>query len=450
MKMRNGFCDGQTRRDFLAVGSLGFLGLSLDQFFRIKNAQAQQGLYSKSADLPQRAKSCILIWLAGGPSHIDTFDLKPDASDQIRGDFKPIDTSVPGIQISEHLPKIASAMDRIALVRTMSGPEGEHDRATQHLLTGHRPLPATAYPSFGSVATYERGLGTWLPNYICIPSADRAMGAGYLSKAYDPFTVGGDPASPTFQVRDLYASGVSLSFERINRRRDLVKHVDQLAQHIGQNEATAARDAFYAQAYDLVTSRQARDAFELGREEQPVREKYGMTSLGQGCLLARRLVEAGVAFVTVNSMGLGGQMPVTWDTHQNNFPMLKDQLLPQLDNAYSSLIQDLDERNLLDSTLVVLMGEFGRTPKINKMAGRDHWPRANSILLAGGGLKRGVALGKTDAQAEYPVDRPVSPADLAATIFTLLGIDPHKAEHTNDGRSIKLVADGEAVNELIA
>jgi Protein of unknown function (DUF1501) len=450
MKARTGFCDGQTRRDFLMVGSLGFLGLSLDQFFRLQSAQAQQGLYSKSQELPQRAKSCILIWLTGGPSHIDTFDLKPDASDQVRGEFKPIDTAVPGIQICEHLPKIASTLDRVSVIRTMTGPEGEHDRAAQHLLTGHRPLPATTYPSYGSVATFERGLGTWLPNYICIPNADRAMGAGYLSKAYDPFAVGGDPASPTFQVRDLYTSGYSLSFDRINRRRDLVKQVDDLARSISRNEATTARDAFFAQAYDLVTSRQARDAFEIGKEDQPVREKYGPTSLGQGCLLARRLVEAGVAFITVNSMGLGGQMPATWDTHQNNFPTLKDQLLPQLDNAVSALVQDLDERGLLDSTLVVVMGEFGRTPKINKMAGRDHWPRANSILVAGGGIKRGTVVGKTDAQAEYPVDRPVSPADLAATMFTLLGIDPNKAEHTNDGRSIKLVADGEAVQELMS
>jgi hypothetical protein len=450
MATQSGFCDGQTRRDFLMVGSLGFLGLSLDQFFRLRAASAQQGLYSKAQELPQRAKSCILIWLAGGPSHIDTFDLKPDASDQIRGEFKPINTAVPGIQISEHLPKIATIMDRISLVRTMTGPEGEHDRAAQHLLTGHRPLPATTYPSHGSVATFERGLGTWLPNYICIPNADRAMGAGYLSNAYDPFAVGGDPASPTFQVRDLYASGFSLPFDRIKRRRDLVKQVDEIARNISRNEAAATRDAFFAQAYDLVTSRQARDAFEIGQEDQAVREKYGMTSMGQGCLLARRLVEADVAFVTVNSMGLSGPMPVTWDTHQNNFPMLKDQLLPQLDNAFSALIEDLDSRKLLDSTLVVVMGEFGRTPKINRMAGRDHWPRANSILLAGGGIKRGMVLGKTDAQAEYPVDRPVSPADLAATMFTLLGIDPQKAEHTNDGRSIKLVADGEAVHELLS
>ncbi len=448
MKMST-FCDGMSRRDFVQVGTLGFLGLTLEQFLRTRSAMAQQGLYNKGQELPQRAKSCILVWLAGGPSHIDTFDLKPDAPDQFRGEFKPIDTVVPGVRISEHLPKFAQIMDRVSLVRTMTGPEGEHDRAAQHLLTGHRPLPATNYPSHGSVVTHERGLGTWLPNYIAVPNADRAMGAGYLSKSFDPFAVGGDPASPTFQVRDLYTSGFNLTFDRINRRRELVKQLDERARNIARNEVTAARDAFYAQAYDLVTSRQARDAFEISKEEQPLREKYGPTTLGQGCLLARRLVEAGVAFVTVNSMGIGGTTPLTWDTHQNNFPALKDQLLPQLDNAFTALIQDLDDRKLLDSTLVILTGEFGRTPKINKNAGRDHWPRANSVVLAGGGIKRGLVLGKTDAQAEYPVDRPVSPADLAATMFTLLGIDPHKAEHTNDGRSIKLVADGEAVHELM-
>ncbi len=448
MTTRTGFCDGQTRRDFLSVGSLGFLGLSLDQLFRARATRAQEGLYSKAAELPQRAKSCILIWLAGGPSHIDTFDLKPDATDQVRGQFKPADTSAPGVQICEHLPKIAAVMDRVSLVRTMTGPEGEHDRASQHMLTGHRPLPATSYPSHGSVVSFERGLGTWLPNYIAIPNADRPMGSGYLSRAFDPFSVGGDPASPTFQVRDLYASGYSLSIDRISRRRGLVKRLDDMARNIARNDATTARDSFYDQAYDLVTSRQARDAFDLTKEEQTTRERYGQTTVGQGCLLARRLVEAGVGFVTVTSTG--GQAPLSWDTHQNNFSMLKDQLLPQLDGAFSALIADLDDRRLLDSTLVVLMGEFGRTPKINQNAGRDHWPRANSIVLAGGGVRRGVVVGRTDAQAEGPADRPVSPADLAATMFMLLGIDPHKSEHTSDGRSIKLVADGEPVAELIA
>jgi hypothetical protein len=447
MKTWTGFCDGRTRRDFLRVGAISFLGLSLDQWLRARAEAAQEGLYSAAAKLPQRAKSCVLIWLQGGPSHIDTFDLKPDASDQIRGQFQPIATSVPGTQVCEHLPKIAQIMDRVALVRTMTGPEGEHDRASQHLLTGHRPLPLTNYPSYGSVVCHERGIGDRLPNYIVVPNADRNMGAGYLPKMYDPFSVSGDPASPTFQVRDLYTG---LPLDRVTRRRDMVKQLDEMARHVPRNAATADRDSFYAQAYDLITSRQARDAFDLNQEEQPLREKYGMTTIGQGCLLARRLVEAGVSFVTINSTGQGGPTPLTWDTHVNNFPALKDQLLPQLDSAYSSLIEDLDTRGLLESTLIVLMGEFGRTPKINQMAGRDHWPRANSVLVAGGGVRRGMLLGRTDGNAEYPTDRPVSPADLAATMFTLLGIDPHKTEHTNDGRSIKLVADGEAVTELIS
>ena len=443
-----GFCDGRTRRDFLRIGAVGFLGLSLDQLLRMQACAAQEGLYSKAQQVPQRAKSCILIWLAGGPSHIDTFDLKPDAAAEVRGDFKPISTALSGAQICEHLPKIAQVLDRIALVRTMTGPEGEHDRASQHMLTGHRPLPATTYPSYGSVVTHERGLGTWLPNYIAIPNADRNMGSGYLSRMNDPFSVGGDPSNPSFQVRDLYSSGYSLPLERITRRRELVRQLDDMARQVARNEATAARDSFYAQAYDLLTSRQARDAFDLAKEEQSMRERYGMSPLGQGCLLARRVVEAGVAFVTVSSSG--GPTPLSWDTHVNNFPALKDQLLPQLDSAYSALIEDLDQRKLLDTTLVVLMGEFGRTPKINKMAGRDHWPQANSISLAGGGIRRGTVVGRTDAQAEYPADRPVSPADLAATMFTLLGIDPYQTKHTNDGRSLKLVSDGEPVAELIS
>ena len=448
MKASSGFCDGRSRRDFLRIGTLGFLGLSLEQFLRMQAQAAQEGLYSKSPQLPQRAKSCILIWLAGGPSHIDTFDLKPEAAAEIRGEFKPTSTSVSGVQICEHLPKIAGVMDRIAIVRTLTGPEGEHDRASQHLMTGHRPLPATSYPSYGSVVTHERGIGTWLPNYIAIPNADRNMGSGYLPRMYDPFSVGGDPANPTFQVRDLYSSGYSLPLERITRRRELVRQLDEMARQVARNEATAARDSFYSQAYELITSRQARDAFDLTKEEQSQRERYGMSTIGQGCLLARRLVEAGVAFVTVSSSG--GPTPLSWDTHVNNFPTLKDQLLPQLDSAYSALIEDLDERNLLDTTLVVFMGEFGRTPKINKMAGRDHWPQAHSACLAGGGIRRGTVVGRTDAQGEYPTDRPVSPADLAASMFTLLGIDPHQTKHTNDGRSIKLVSDGEVVSELLA
>jgi hypothetical protein len=472
------FCetpDHPSRRDFVFAGALTGFGLTLEGLVRGRAAAQDGGLgYAKAEVLPQKAKACILIWLAGGPSHIDLWDLKPEASEAVRGSFQPIASRVPGVQICEHLPRTAKIMDRVALVRSVTGPEAEHDRATQHLLTGHRPLPVTEYPSYGSVVARERGVGTALPNYIAVPTANRAMGSGYLSNAYEPFEVGGDPAQPNFQVRNLVSGfGLRLGSDRVKRRRDLVQRLDGFTPHVAATEGARARNSFYDQAYDLLTSKKAYEAFDLSREDPKLRDQYGVaagprppdmpvqtpagranvplpagyTSMGQSCLLARRLVEAGVSFVTVSTTG-GNQ--ASWDTHAQNFTTLKDQLLPQLDAAYAALIEDLDRRGLLDSTLVVLMGEFGRTPRINGNAGRDHWSQAHSVVLAGGGVRRGAVIGRTDGNAEFPVDRPVTPADLAATAYTLLGIDPHKQDHTPDGRSTKLVADGQAVPELMA
>lgn len=476
----SGFCNSRqhhTRREFVRVGALSWFGITLEHLLR-RNAAAQDGLgYPKPREIPQRAKACILIWLSGGPSHVDLWDLKPEAADAIRGQFKPIATSAPGVQICEHLPRTAKIMDRVALIRSVTGPEAEHDRATQHLLTGHRPIPVTEYPAYGSVVAHERGLGDALPNYIAVPDANRYMGSGYLSNAYDPFEIGGDPAQPNFLVRNLVSGfGLRLRSDRVERRRQLVQKLDDFTPHVASSAGAKARSSFYEQAYDLLTSKKASDAFDLSREDPKLRASYGsaaapqpprppgvaieapagqdnvpvpagFTTMGQSCLLARRLVEAGVSFVTVSATGGG---PVTWDTHQQNFPTLQNQLLPQLDAAYAGLIEDLDQRGLLDTTLVVLMGEFGRTPRINGNAGRDHWSQAHSVVLAGGGVKRGIVHGRTDGNAEFPVDHAVSPADLAATVYTLLGIDPHKQDHTPDGRSNRLVADGRAIEELIS
>ena len=449
MKTNAGFCDGVSRRDVLRVGTVGMLGTTLNQLLGYPVIAQDEGLYARPKQFSQRARSCVLIWLGGGASHVDTFDLKPEAPAEYRGEFKPISTSLPDLQICEHLPKTAKVMDRVSLVRSVTGPEGEHGRASHHLLTGHRLLPVATYPSYGSVVYYKRGFGPRLPNYISVPRAGRYMGSGFLPRAYDPFEVGGDPSAGTYRVRDIYTTpGFGLTIDRIAHRRELVAQIDKMARAVARTGLTEARASFFEQAYDLLTSHQARDSFDLTKEEPSTRQRYGMTSIGQGCLLARRLVEAGVAFVSVTHSG--GAQPVSWDTHVQNFPTLKDQLLPQLDAAYATLIEDLDQRGLLDTTLVVLMGEFGRTPKINQNAGRDHWPRAHSVCLAGGGIRRGQVLGRTDEHADSPAERPVSPGDLAATMYTLLGIDPHQQEHSSDGRSVRLVAEGNAVKELMS
>jgi hypothetical protein len=363
----------------------------------------------------------------GGPSHIDTFDLKPEAPVEYRGDFRPIDTSLDGCRISEPLPRIAKIMKKLALVRSLTSLEGNHDRASHLYWTGHHPSPALVYPSMGSVAAREFGIGGALPSFVAIPSLPEYTGAGYLGVKYDPFTTG---AKPEF--------GLGISEERLQRRKELLAEVDRF--HRGIEDP---RESFYRQAFDLLTSSEAKRAFDLEREEPKVKERYGPHLLGRSCLLARRLVEAGAKFVTVNDQG--------WDTHQDNFRRLRDGFpgkLPGLDQAFSALVEDLDSRGLLKKTLVILMGEFGRTPKINSNAGRDHWPRANSAVLAGGGIRPGQVVGSTDATGELPADRPVEPEDLVATAYALLGIDPRKEYHAGS-RPIRVLARGEVIRELV-
>lgn len=417
------------RREFV-VGSVFGLGLS--------------DLLAHARE-PRRATSCILVWLNGGPSHLDTFDLKPGAPREIRGSFKPVKTPLDGVHVCEHLPEIAKRLDRTTLIRTLTSPEGNHDRATHHLLTGYRPTPALVYPGVGSVVAKEAGVGKTLPNFIAVPDAPSYAGAGYLSGAFEPFSVNSNPAKE-FRVRDLEAP---VGAERVDRRRAMLSAVDRFARHAGE---LPARDTFLEQAFGLVTSREAREAFDLSREPAKARQRYGPTPVGQSCLLARRLVEAGTRFVTVNDGG--------WDTHEDAVQRLAGFFnrgrriyrgkLPDLDQAYSALLDDLQERGLLESTLVVLMGEFGRTPKLNSRGGRDHWPRANFALLAGGGVKRGGVVGKTDAYGELPDERPVHPGDLLATVYHLLGVDPETEYRTGTGRPVKVLAKGDVVREALA
>lgn len=433
---------GPSRRQALRLGVLSAFGVGLGDLWRARASAAEHG----SPRISARASSCILIWQAGGPSHLDTFDPKPEASSDIRGEFKPIETSVAGVRISEVYPNLARILDKAVLVRSMTSPEAEHDRASHHLMTGYRPSPALVYPSLGSVVAkvHEKDAGSALPPYVAVPTAPAFASSGYLTPAYDPFSVGGDPNASGFRVRDLTPPD-RLTLDRLQRRRSMVQALDAFSAELGETPLTEARDEFSGQAYELLTSGAAQRAFQLEEEPDLTRDRYGRTTTGQSCLLARRLVERGVPFVTVND----GSGALGWDTHVNNFPTIRNNLAPGIDQGVSALLEDLEARGLLETTLVLMMGEFGRTPKINGNAGRDHHGRANSVLMAGGGLPRGVVIGRSDAQGDNPSDRPVTPSDLAATVFTLLGIDPAQRFPTSDGQPIRLVDTGEAMRELM-
>lgn len=428
-------CDGITRREFLRVGGLAAFGLSLVDALRLR------------ADPAQRLPNCILIWLDGGPSHLDTFDLKPDAPAEVRGDFRPMATRVPGIQICEHFTSLAQHMDKVCLLRSLTSDLGEHNFGRHYLLTGYRPSPVLEYPSYGAVVAECRGGRPVLPSYIAVPQASREAGNGYLPGSRRPFAVGGDPSRPEFRVRDL-DSPPGLSPARLERRREFLGDFDRLSQHIEENPLRQDRDAQFEQAYRLIASPAARQAFDLTRETPAVRQRYGMHRVGQSCLLAKRLVEAGCPFVTVTDEG--------WDTHLTIYRALREGYvggrvgkIPCLDQALSALLTDLGQSGLLRETLIVVMGEFGRTPKLNSNAGRDHWPRAFSVLLAGGDVRGGQVIGQSDARGESPSDRPITPADLAHTIYRLLGIDPDRELRTGDGRPVA-IAQGQVIRECLS
>ena len=430
-------CDGVTRREMLRVGCLSSLGLGLAECFR---SQAAAGELTGA-----RAKSCILLWLDGGPSHLETFDLKPDAPLEVRGPFQPIATNVNGIQISEFLPETAKHTDKLAIIRSMTSPLGEHGLAHRYLLTGYKPSPVLQYPSYGSVLTHLRSQQSVLPPYVAIPES-RSAGAGFLGSAHEPFVTGGDPSSPEFRVQDLnFFPGVDEL--RLRRRREYLSEFDRAQADFESSEPTT--DASFDRAYRLVTSSDAKRAFDLSSEPAQVRARYGPRMFGQSCLLARRLVERGVPFVTVVNTG--------WDTHEGLVLQLKlgysgakvgVGLVPTFDLGFSALISDLAERGLLDETLVIAMGEFGRTPKLNTRGGRDHWPRVFSCVLAGGGVPGGQVIGSSDRVGESPRDNPVTPNDLARTIYTLLGVDPDHELHTADGRPVPVNQGGKLIRGI--
>lgn len=434
-------CRGVSRREFLRVGGLSALGLSLPAFLRMKQAAASETGAARRGS----AVNCILLWMQGGPSHIDTLDPKPDAPVEIRGEFDTIPTRIPGIRVCEHLPLLARQFDKLSLIRGHDPKNGSHGTADHLMMSGHRFNPAMAFPCYGSVIAKERGYRDGMFPFVQLGRyIDRRFNggiAGFLGDQYNAFEIHEDPSAANFRVRDLSVAG-DAERGRLERRYAMLREVDRYQTQMESTVPVQARDAFYERAHALITSPAAKRAFDIEQEPDRMRDLYGRNQLGQSCLLARRLVEAGVHFVTVTDGG--------WDTHQNNFRSLRDRLLPRLDRAYAALLQDLSQRGLLENTLVVWFGDFGRTPKVNPSAGRDHWATAGVACMGGGGVKLGEVVGSTNALAEVVVDSPVSPQDLAATIYYTLGVPLNTWYRAQDSRPIELVPEGRPIRQLIS
>jgi hypothetical protein len=438
-------CEGFHRRDFLRLGAGGLLGLGLADLLRLEALAAKANAPAKRAD------AVIMVWLAGGPATIDMWDLKPNAPQGIRGEFKPIGTRVAGVQICEHLPKTADAVDKMTLVRSLNHTIPSHGPATVFMTTGNKPTPALAYPALGSLAMKLLPAEKGVPSYVTFSElrSGTAGGAGYLGTAYNPFVVegmagggkGGKGGGAKLRVRGITLPN-DFSLEELADRDKLLSGFDRTFQAVDRSaDLLDGFDSFHQQALDILRSDRTKKAFDLEQEPTAVRERFGQNPFGLGALAARRLVEAGVRFVTVS---LGG-----WDTHGQNFQRLSKTLLPQLDQTLSALVADLDGRGMLERTVVYCAGEFGRTPKINPNAGRDHWARSMAVALAGGGFRRGYAHGTTDAQGMAPATEACTPDDVSATIFHALGIDPHLELTTPTGRPVQLFREGRVVEKLL-
>lgn len=424
------------RREFLFTGLVGGLGLSLGDFFKARAEQAAAG-----AQLAAKAQSLIHIFLPGGMAHQESWDPKPFAPIEYRGPLSTVDTAIPGVKFSQYLSKTAKIADRLTVVRSMTHGEAAHERGTHNMFTGYRPSPALVYPAMGSVVSHELGSRKNLPPYVCIPSVPNEFASsGYLSTAHGPFSLGGDPASKGFAVRDLNMHN-GITQERFDRRRTILQTVDDHFRTLEKSDAITAMDSFYQSAYSLVSSKEAREAFNLAAEPENVRKEYGDTQAGQRMLMARRLVESGVRFVSV-TFG-------SWD-HHANIAKSMERGLPDFDQAYAALIIDLERRGMLDNTLVMVSSEFGRTPKINKDAGRDHWPRVFSVAFAGGGFKRGLIYGSSDPTGSEPDVNPLSVENMAATVFHQLGVNPEKTIMAPGNRPIAIVKNGEVMQDLLA
>jgi len=424
-----------SRRDFLFVGLAGGLGLTLADLFRL---QATEG---KGAPKEGKAKSLIHIFMPGGMAHQESFDPKPFAPIEYRGEMTPIKTKIEGVYFNECLKQTADLADKITVCRSMTHGEAAHERGTHNMFTGYRPSPALQYPSFGSVVSHEFGPRNNLPPYVCIPSQPSTYaGPGYLSSAFAPFSLGSDPANPGFTVQDLSLPG-GVDEKRFTTRKSMLEAVNDHFAAKEKADGLEAMDTFYQRAFNLISSQKAREAFNINAEPAKLRDEYGRNAAGQRLLMARRLVEAGVRFV---SLTYGG-----WDLHSGIKGGTQSQM-PQFDQGFASLIRDLDRRGLLDSTLLMISSEFGRTPKINATAGRDHWPKVFSVVLAGGGIKRGFAYGKSDATATEPEEDTLTVEDLSATIYHCLGIDHTKKLLAPGNRPIDIVREAKIRRELLA
>jgi uncharacterized protein (DUF1501 family) len=429
-------CDGISRRHFLQIGGLTAFALTLPSALRVR------------AETPSSRSNinCILMWMQGGPSHIDIFDPKPDAPAEVRGEFGVIDTNLPGVKITEHLPRLAQQLDKYSIIRGCDPKNGSHGVADHLMMSGHKFNPSLPFPCYGSVIAKERGyLHGMLPFVQLGRFIDRRFNggiAGFLGDQFNAFEVQDDPSQPTFRVRDL-SLAQSTDAQRLDRRQAMLADLDKYQKAVDTHASGSvqARDVFYEKAFGLITSPAAKRAFDLGQEPDKLRDDYGRNSFGQSCLLARRLIEGGVQFVTITDGG--------WDTHQNNFRSLKERLLPRIDQGYAALLRDLQVRGLLDHTLVVWMGDFGRTPKVNSAAGRDHWSTAAVVTMGGGGVKRGEVVGRTNALGEFVVDSPVTPQDIAATIYHTLGVPLDTWYRAQDGRPIQLVPEGKPIRQLV-
>jgi hypothetical protein len=447
------FCDGLTRRDFLHAGMLGMMGFALTDWMTLK----AEGAVIQDNDL-----NVIQLFLVGGPSQLDTWDMKPDAPAEIRGPYKPIKTNVPGIEICEVFPRMAKIADKYALVRSLYHTAAAvHDTGHQLMQTGRLFQGGVISPNFGSVLGWKKGGRGAVPPHVLLPKPIGNTGgglphgqdAGFLGKTYDPFVLNADPSDPNFKVPDMLPPNY-ISAIRTDRRRHWRKLVDQSVKEFESTPDAKLFDSTFNQAYGLMSSATAREAFELEKESDKTREWYGKNRFGQSCLLARRLIEAGVRYVTVNMFETVFD-EITWDIHGSRpfspISCYRDLVGPMFDNAFSSLIEDLEQRGLLKNTLVMATGEFGRTPKVNPAGGRDHWPSCWTSIFAGGGIRGGQVVGSSDEIGAAPKDRPVTPAEIAATVYQLMGLDLEMFLPAQLGRVVPLVdSNAQPVREMLA
>jgi len=429
------YCDGVNRRDLIRVGALSASSFTLANYLSLADAgEVKEG----------HATSGIFIDLSGGPSHLDTFDPKPDAAEGIRGDFKTIPTSVPGVQISEHLPKMAKNLEKYVILRGVSHTLAAHKLGSEYVNTGSRPLSSLEYPGYGAVLCKERPVDADIPAFVAIPNSGQR--SGFLGIQYAPMNTGATPqAGKPFNVRGI-SLGAGVTVEQLDRRQNLLRDLDQtFASLEGQDQLLTGLDRFSDKAYSMLTSERARYAFDVSKESAAFTSQFGTDPFEQSCLLAVRLIESGVRFV---SLQVGG-----WDNHTDIFNSLSTKLLPKLDGGVSSLLNGLEQKGLLSSTSVMVSGEFGRTPKINTRAtlgGRDHYPRCMFMLMAGGKIRGGQVIGESDATASGPANDILTPSDAAASFYHNLGIDPKKEYNTESGRPITLVRDGNVIPQLFA